>query len=108
MNEQDFQLVMRAKRQIQRELAMRSFLVFGLLFCAALTLLGIKIPFLYLLLFIILLISLVVSSELMPDFGMVSKGDLISVIEKHIHSDPEALSRYSVARSRRSVRAGQL
>ena len=35
MNEEDFQLVLRAKRQIQREAALRSFLLAGVAVAAA-------------------------------------------------------------------------
>jgi hypothetical protein len=69
-------------------------LVFGLLLSAALRFLGIDIPFLYLMLFVFLLISLIFSSDLIANFGLVSKGDLITVIERQLHSDPEMLTRY--------------
>jgi uncharacterized membrane protein YczE len=104
MNERDFQLVMRAKRQIHRETALRSMLIFGLLFAAALRLLGIELPFLYLMLFVFLFISLILSSDLIANIGLVSKDDLIKVIEKQLHSDPEMLMRYSDSASR--VRVG--
>lgn len=94
MNERDFQIVMRAKRQIQRETALRSMLIFGLLFSAALRFLGVELPFLYLMMFVFLLIALIFSSDLIANFGLVSKGDLIEVIEKQLHSDPEMLTRY--------------
>ena len=100
MNERDFQLVMRAKRQIQRETALRSFLIFGLFFCAVLRMVGIELPFVYLLLFVMLFVSLVLSSDFIANFGMVSKKDLVGVIEKHIHSNPEVLTRYSNTRSK--------
>lgn len=100
MNERDFHLVIRAKRQIHRETALRSMLIFGLLFSAALRFLGVELPFLYLMLFVFLLISLILSSDLIANFGLVSKGDLIEVIEKQLHSDPEMLTRYSNSRSR--------
>jgi len=95
MNERDFKLIMRAKRQIHREAALRSFLIFGLLFAAALRFLGVELPFLYMMLFVCLFISLIFSSDLIANFGLVSKDDLIKVIEKHIHNDPEMLTRYS-------------
>lgn len=95
MNERDFQLIMRAKRQIHRETALRSFLIFGLLFSAALRFLGIELPFLYLMLFVSLFISLIFSSDLIANFGLVSKEDLVKVLEKNIHNDPEMLTRYS-------------
>ena len=100
MNERDFQLVMRAKRQIHRETALRSFLLFGLFFTAILQMLGIELPFLYPLLFVILFVSLVLSSDFVANFGMVSKNDLIHLIEKHIHSDPDALAAYSNLRNK--------
>jgi hypothetical protein len=94
MNERDFHLVLRAKRQIHREITLRSMLIFGLLFSAMLRFLGVDIPFLYLMLFVFLLISLIFSSDLIANFGLVSKGDLITVIERQLHSDPEMLTRY--------------
>lgn len=100
MNERDFQLIVRAKRQIHREAALRSFLIFGLLFSAALRFLGVELPFLYMMLFIFLVISLIFSSDLIANFGLVSKDDLIKVIEKHIHNDPEMLTRYSNSMNR--------
>lgn len=100
MNERDLKLVLRAKRQIRREIAIRSFLVFGLFFCAVLRMLGVELPFMYLLLFVLLFVSLVLTSDLIANFGMVSKKDLINVIENYIHSDPEVLTRYSSAKSR--------
>jgi len=95
MNEQDFQLVRRAKRQIEREASLRSFLWVGLIFCAVLRMLGIEIQLMYLLLFVILFVSLVINSEVIASFGMVSKKDLVNVIEKHIHNDPKVLTRYA-------------
>lgn len=100
MNERDFQLIMRAKRQIHREAALRSFLIFGLLFAAALRFLGFELPFLYLMLFVSLFISLIFSSDLIANFGLVSKDDLVKVLEKHIHNDPEMLTRYANTMSR--------
>jgi len=105
MNERDFHLVMRAKRQIHRETALRSMLIFGLLFSAALRLLGVELPFLYLMLFVFLIISLIFSSDLIANFGLVSKDDLIKVIEKQLHSDPEMLTRYLNTRSKNRVRS---
>jgi len=46
-------------------------------------------------LFVILFVSLVINSEVIASFGMVSKKDLVNVIEKHIHNDPETLTRYA-------------
>jgi len=60
----------------------------------------VELPFLYLMLFVSLFISLILSSDLIANYGQVSKGDLINVIEKHIHSDPEMLTRYANSRSR--------
>jgi len=105
MNERDFHLVMRAKRQIRRETKLRSMLIFGLLFSAALRFLGVELPFLYLMLFVFLLISLIFSSDLIANFGLVSKGDLIKVIEKQLHSDPEMLTRYLNTKSRERARS---
>lgn len=100
MNDRDFRLVMRAKRQIQREAAMRSFLLIGLVFCAVLRMMEVELPVLYRVLFAMVLIALVLSSDLFASIGLVSKKDLVAVIEKHIHSDPEALSQYVNARSK--------
>lgn len=95
MNERDFQLVMRAKRQVNRESAWRSFLIFGLVFAAIMRMIGVDLPFLYPLLFVFLFVFLVLSSDFIGNIGMVSKKDLIAVIDKHIHRDPDVLSRYS-------------
>jgi len=100
MNEQDFRLVLRAQRQIARESALRSFLVTGVLFCAVLRLLDINLPFVYLFLFTGLFIALILSSDMFASIGLVSKKDLIKVIESHIHADPEVLARYSSIRSK--------
>ncbi|MDD9891585.1 MAG: hypothetical protein OXU30_14760 [Gammaproteobacteria bacterium] len=95
MNERDFQLVRRTKRQIEREAALRSFLWVGLIFCTVLRMLGFELQIMYLFLFVILFVSLVINSEVIASFGMVSKKDLVNVIEKHIHNDPETLTRYA-------------
>lgn len=100
MNEQDFRLVMRAQRQIARESAIRSFLIAGVLFCAMLRLLGIDLQFLYLVLFIVLLVSLILTSDMFASIGLVSKKDLVKVIENHIHANPEVLERYSGVRNK--------
>jgi hypothetical protein len=94
MHDSDFQLIIRAKRQIHRDRALRSFLLVGLVFAAALRLFGIELPFFYLMLFVVLLISLIFSSDLISNIGQVSKSDLIDVLEKHLHSDPDMLTRY--------------
>ena len=100
MNESDFNLVLRAKRQIHREAAIRSFLIAGVCVAAGLRLLGIELPFIYPLLFIILFISLVLNSDVIANFGLVTKRDLVNVIERHIHNDPEVLTRYSELKNR--------
>lgn len=100
MNERDYKLLLRAKRQIQRESSIRSFLIVGVCFAAGLRLFGVELPFLYPLLFVILFVALVLNSDLIANFGMVTKKDLIAVIERHIHSDPEALTRYVNAKSK--------
>lgn len=100
MNEGDFQLILRAKRQIRRELSLRSFLLFAVVFCAALRFLGLELPLLYIALFVLLLVSLILSSDLIANIGTVSKSDLINLIEKHIHNDPEILTRYSSSQGR--------
>ena len=94
MNERDFQLVLRAKRQIRRENSLRSFLIVGVCFAAILRLAGVELPLLYPLLFVILFVALVLNSDLIANFGMVSKSDLVNLIERHIHNDAEALARY--------------
>ena len=101
MNERDFHLIMRAKQQIQREASWRSFLLFGLAFAAVLRLFGIELPVLYLLLFVLFLISLILTSDLLVNIGTVSKKDLVGLLESQLHSDPDALSRYAQAKERR-------
>lgn len=100
MNESDFNLIMRAKRQIQREASWRSFLLFGLAFAAVLRLFGIELPVLYLLLFVMFLISLILTSDWLVNIGTVSKKDLVSLLESQLHNDPDALSRYAQAKER--------
>jgi hypothetical protein len=94
MEEQDFHILLRAKRQIKRETAVRSFLLAGLFVAAGLRVLGIDVAFLYPLLFILLFVSLVMNSDVIANVGMVSKTDLVKLIERQIHSDPESLARY--------------
>lgn len=101
MNEHDFRLIRRAKRQIQREASWRSFLLFGLAFAAVLRLFGIELPVLYFLLFTMFLISLILTSDLLVNIGTVSKKDLLSLLESQLHNDPDALSRYAEAHKRR-------
>ena len=98
MNEVDFRVLMRAKRQIQREKNLSSFLWVGIVFSAVLRMLGLEFPLLYVSLFTVLLIALILSSDLLINFGLVSKSDLVKVIEKHIHSDPEMLTRYAASK----------
>ena len=57
--------------------------------------LGFELMLMYMLLFVILFVSLVLNSEVIASFGMVSKKDLVNVIEQHIHNDPKALTRYA-------------
>ena len=59
---------------------------------AVLRFLGVELPFVYLMLFVFLLISLIFSSDLIANFGSPSKGVLIKVIEKQLHSDPKMLT----------------
>ena len=101
MNEDDFQLVLRAKRQIQRESALRSFLVAGVAVASALRFANIDLPFMYPLLFTVLFVSLVLNSDVIANMGLVTRKDLIAVIERHIHSDPGSLARYSQLKNRR-------
>lgn len=100
MNERDFRLLMRAKRQIDREASWRSFLWVGLIVAACLRMFGVELPYLYLSLFSLLFVLLIISSDLLTSVGSVSKKDLVSLIERHIHSDPEVLTRYASSRSR--------
>ena len=65
--------------------------------------LGVDLSFFYLMLFVFLLVSLVFSSDLIANFDLVSKGDLIKVIEKQLQSDPEMLTRYLNTRSRSKI-----
>jgi|TARA_B110000971_G_scaffold56420_1_gene57443 hypothetical protein len=61
---------------------------------------GLNFPPLYLLLFMLLLISLVVTSDLLVNIGTVLKKDLISLIESQLHSDADALGRYAQTKGR--------
>jgi hypothetical protein len=47
-----------------------------------------------------LLISLVVTSDLLVNIGTVLKKDLISLIESQLHSDADALGRYAQTKGR--------
>lgn len=100
MNDRDYQLVLRAKRQINRESSMRSFLFVGICVAAGLRLLGFEVSFLYPLLFVILFVSLVLNSDFIANFGLVSKKDLVKLIERHIHNNPQELTRYSELKSK--------
>lgn len=94
MDEQDFHILLRAKRQIKREAALRSFLFAGLLVAASLRLFGIDVSFLYPMLFILLFVSLVMNSDVIANVGLVTKKDLVKLIERQIHNDPDILARY--------------
>ena len=98
MTEKDFKILMRAKQQIEREAALRSFIWIGLVFAAVLRMLEVDIEILIRVMFSIILIALVLSSDLLVNIGTISKKDLVKVIERHIHSDPEVLTRYSATR----------
>ena len=98
MNEHDFQLIRRAKKQTQRETSIRSFLMFAIIMSAALRFMGVQSPVFYFSLFAVLLISLLLTSSLITDLGGVSKNDLIDLAERQIHNDPEMLTRYSISR----------
>lgn len=100
MDERDFYLLQRAKRQIKRESSMRSFLLAGLILTAALRMMSVEVAFLYPLLFIILFVSLILNSDLIANFGLVTKNDLVNLIERHIHNDPDTLSRYASSKSK--------
>ena len=100
MDERDFQLLLRAKRQIRRESWLRSFLWAGLLVAAALRVLGVDVAFLFPLLFVILFVSLILNSDLIANIGLVTKHDLVKMIERHIHNDPDVLTRYASLRNR--------
>jgi len=73
MNENNSNLVLRAKRQAHRESAIRSFLLAGVCVTAGLQLFGIDLPFIHTLLFLILFISLVLNSDVIANFGLVTK-----------------------------------
>ena len=94
MEQRDLLLVLRAKRQIKREMALRSFLVTGLFVAAGLRVLGVDVAFLYPLLFILLFVSLVMNSDVIANVGLVTKKDLVNLIERQIHGDPDTLARY--------------
>jgi hypothetical protein len=100
MNERDFQILLRAKRQIARESSIRSFLIVGICFAAVLRMLSIELPVLYPLLFVILLVYLVVNSDFIGNRGLVSKRDLVKLIERNINNDPDTLSRYAQLKSK--------
>ena len=93
--------MLRAKRQIQREAALRSFLVAGVAVAAALRFADIDLPFMYPLLFTVLFVSLVLNSDVIANMGLVTRKDLIAVIERHVHNDPGSLVRYSQLKNRR-------
>jgi|TARA_B110000971_G_scaffold56421_1_gene57446 hypothetical protein len=71
MNDAACHFIMLAKRQIRREASWRSFLLFGLAIAAFVLLFRIELPALYLLLFVLFLISLVVTSDLLVNIGTV-------------------------------------
>ncbi len=100
MNERDFQLILRAKRQINREASMRSFFFVGICFVAVLRLIGLEVNYLYPLLFVVLFVSLILNSDFIANFGLVSKRDLVNLIERNIHNNPEELTRYSALKSK--------
>ena len=84
-----------------REAALRSFLVAGVAVAAALRFADIDLPFMYPLLFTVLFVSLVLNSDVIANMGLVTRKDLIAVIERHIHNDPGSLARYSQLKNRR-------
>ena len=100
MDEQDFHILLRAKRQIKRETALRSFLFAGLLVAAGLRLFGIDVSFLYPVLFVLLFVSLVMNSDVIANVGLVTKKDLVKLIERQIHNDPDILARYVSTRGK--------
>jgi len=100
MDEQDFHILLRAKRQIRRETALRSFLFAGLLVAAGLRLFGIDVSFLYPVLFVLLFVSLVMNSDVIANVGLITKKDLVKLIERQIHNDPDILARYVSARGK--------
>ena len=55
----------------------------------------------YPLLFTVLFVSLVLNSDVIANMGLVTRKDLIAVIERHIHNDPGSLARYSQLKNRR-------
>jgi hypothetical protein len=63
-------------------------------------LLGIELPVLYLLLFVLFLISPVLTSDLLVNIGTASKKDLIGSIDSQLHSDADALGGYAQTKGR--------
>jgi len=95
MTESDLQLLLRAKHQINREATWRSFLVVGIVVAALLKLVGLDMPYLYFLLFVLFFISLLLTSDLLLNIGTVTKRDLVTMIETTIHNDPAILTKYA-------------
>ncbi len=49
----------------------------------------------------LLFVSLDLNSDVIANMGLVTRKDLIAVIERHIHNDPGSLARYSQLKNRR-------
>jgi hypothetical protein len=100
MTESDLQLLLRAKNQIRREATWRSFLVVGIVFAALLKLIGVDLPYLYFLLFVLFFVSLLLTSDLLLNIGTVTKRDLVVLIENTINTDPVILTKYADLKDR--------
>jgi hypothetical protein len=46
------------------------------------------------------IISILLTSDLGINIGAVSKKDLVSLIERQLHNDPDALTRYAQVKER--------
>lgn len=93
MNDAALHLILRAKGQIRQETSWCSLLLFALAIAAVLRLFGIKLLVLYLSLFVLFLISLVLTLDLLINIGTVSTKKMISLISSQLNSDADALGR---------------
>jgi len=93
MNDAALHLILRAKGQIRQETPWCSLLLFALAIAAVLRLFGIKLLVLYLSLFVLFLISLVLTLDLLINIGTVSTKKMISLISSQLNSDADALGR---------------
>ena len=93
MNDAALHLILRAKGQIRQETPWCSLLLSALAIAAVLRLFGIELPVLYLSLFVLFLISLVLTLDLLINIGTVSTKKLISLISSQLNSDADAFGR---------------